>query len=343
MSFPSLSSQLSGLLSAHTKIRPVHITSARQSINALEIGDGGRSRMHPGVYALSSDPPDTTIHTETQKLTQIKALCLHNATVCKKFGEEGKEGVWKLLVQMVDRRLHERPDDFNGWGGKGGGALGVELVASLMRYYETLGDVQMLATMVCVLSGGRPRTKDDTREHLHLLPKGHDEKYDTYIHRYSDLLFGWGLLVKRAELNKHLVSRIQENDGKTLNEKSQSGIALVFTCPRCGKDAELGTNVCRSCQDFAFKCSICENGVRGLFTVCESCGHGGHMVHITSWFANHTQCPSGCGCFCVNFSTNPQRRSSSITEATLQRKDPVGAGQYMDPMEGGHLNSSTPR
>ena len=243
-------------------------------------------------------------------------------------------GVWKLLAQMVDRRLNESPDDFNGWGGKGGGALGVELVASFMRYYETLGDVQMLATMVCVLSGGRPRTKDDTREHLFLLPTGHDEKYDTYIRRYSELLFGWGLLVKRAELNKHLVVRVQENEGKVSTGKSQSGIALVFTCPRCGKDAELGTNVCRACQDFAFKCSICENGVRGLFTVCESCGHGGHMVHITNWFANHTQCPSGCGCFCCNFSSHPQRRST--VEVPNQRSDPIGGGQYINGIEGAH-------
>jgi hypothetical protein len=31
---------------------------------------------------------------------------------------------------------------------------------------------------------------------------------------------------------------------------------------------EAGTNVCRSCQDYAFRCGLCDQAVRGLFTVC---------------------------------------------------------------------------
>lgn len=315
----------------HAKTRPIRtVASARPMAETINAAEEGRPRIKPGVYALSSDPLHKAFHDEERKLSHIKSLCLHNAAVCGRLGEEGKQNVWELLAEMVDRRINERPDAFNGWGGKGGGALGVELVASFMRYYETLGDVQMLATMVCVLSGGRPRTKDDTRGHLHLLPTGHDEKYDTYIRRYAELLFGWGLLVKRAELNKHLVVRIRESKGKNLNVTTQNGIALVFTCPKCGKDADFGTNVCRSCQDYAFRCSVCEMGVRGLFTVCEICGHGGHMGHMTSWFAEHAECPSGCGCLCT-FSVRPQRRS--ITESNVQSNDLVGLGQYMDPLE----------
>ena len=158
----------------------------------------------------------------------------------------------------------------------------------------------MLATIVCVLSGGRSRNQGD--DQLRLLPtSGYNEKYDTYIRRYSDLLFGWSLLVKRAELNKHLLQRVQEIEGNMVSDASDNmqrapGIELVFTCPRCGQDA---ANICRNCQDFAFTCSVCENGVRGLFMVCDACGHGGHAGHINSWFAKHSECPSGCGCLCI--------------------------------------------
>ena len=248
------------------------------------------------MYALATDA--FGVHEDDRKLSQVKNLCMHNAAVCEKYGESGKQKVWLLLEQMVDRRLNEMPDAFNGWGGKGGGALGVDLVKNIMKYYETLGDVQMLATIVCVLSGGRPRNQED--DQLDLLPT--DEKYDTYIRRYSDLLFGWSLLVKRAELNKHLAQRVQENEGNSIVSDTPAsrlrapGIELVFTCPRCGEDA---ANICRTCQDFAFRCSVCENGVRGLFMVCDSCGHGGHAGHINSWFAKHSECPSGCGCLCT--------------------------------------------
>lgn len=276
-------------------------------------------RTQPGVYALNSETFGTGISEDDQKLSQIKEICKHNARVCAKIGDSGKEGVWQLLAQMVDRRLNERPDAFNGWGGKGGGALGVDLVANIMRYYETLGDVQMLATVVCVLSGGRrnQRQQDGSRGHLYLLPTGQDQKYDAYIRKYSDLLYGWGLLVKRAELKKHLVQHVQHSEGMfhdaaaVANKGRSPGIAIVFSCPRCGEEAEFGTNICRSCQDFAFRCSICENGVRGLFTVCDSCGHGGHVSHMKSWFAKHSDCPAGCGCICT-FTSHPPRRKTSI-------------------------------
>jgi hypothetical protein len=293
-------------------------TGTRHAVSAVDVAYSNKARQQPGVYALNSEAFGTGNQEDDNKLSQIKEICLHNANVCDRLGEPGKQGVWKLLAQMVDRRLNERPDSFNGWGGRGGGALGVDLVGNIMRYYERLGDVQMLATMVCVLSGGRRRNKKDAKAHLFLLPRGHDEKYDAYIRRYADLLYGWGLLVKRAELNKHLVQHVRQNEGLetplhphgTMIKSRSSGIAFVFTCSQCGRDAEFGTNVCRSCQDYAFKCSICETGVRGLFTVCDACGHGGHVNHITTWFEKHSECPAGCGCNCIFTAATQQQQSA---------------------------------
>ena len=246
-------------------------------------------------------------------LQSIKEICTHNASVCKTVGNVEKEGVWNLLAQTVESQIYE--------GGEQGAALGVDLVANFLQYYERLGDAQMLATMFCVLSGGYRGTSQPGSPRL--LPRGQDEKYDTYIRKYAELLYGWGLLSHRAELNKHLI-RIpfrgkwdlsaeesqhlrhlpSGHEGSLkLEEKSDAtrspGVAVIFHCPRCGQDADFNTNMCRSCQDFAFRCSICDNAVRGLFTVCNLCSHGGHVEHMRSWFATNVECPTGCGCQCT--------------------------------------------
>ena len=39
--------------------------------------------------------------------------------------------------------------------------------------------------------------------------------------------------------------------------------------------------------------------VKGLYSMCEVCGHGGHMSHLKEWFSANSWCPSGCGHNCV--------------------------------------------
>ena len=190
-------------------------------------------------------------------------MCLRNAEVCKSLGENEKSRVWSLLSQLVDMRLNENRSSFDGWGGFGGAAFGMSMVKNLLRYYESLGDVQMLSTIVCVLRDSR---RQSDKPGLKLIPSGQDEKYDMYMHRYSDLLYGWGLLTIRAELLKNLVrpylstELTQRIPGAPEGEHFDvSGIGLLFSCPRCGGDTEPGTNCCRSCQDYAFRCALCDN------------------------------------------------------------------------------------
>lgn len=253
-----------------------------------------------GVYTICQQKKSDC--NDFQELENIKRICLHNASVCETFGETEKEGVWKLFAQIVDDQMDDEDKTFNGWGGNGGGALGVDLVSSLLRYYECLGDVQMLATIFCVLSGGHRSTRRAGQTYL--LPQGQDEKYDAYIRKYAELLYSWGLLSIRAELNKHLIRIPSTREGDlSTEEKSEAGrspgFAVVFLCPRCGQDADTNANMCRNCQDYAFRCSICDNAVRGLFTVCDVCNHGGHVQHMTLWFSNNIACPTGCGCNCT--------------------------------------------
>lgn len=238
-----------------------------------------------GVYTLTEEraPPG-----KKEREERVHDLCEHNAEVCMKLGQSEKASVWKILSQMAENVLEDEHDNFNGWGGAYGGSLGRDLVASFLDFYQAQGDVQMLATMVCVLSGGR---RNKIAEGKSLLPASHDDRYDTYIRRYADVLSGWRLMSLCAELNKQLVQRLPGNDTVTVD--------LVVWCSTCHQEATGGSGICRQCRNYTFRCSICDIAVRGLFTVCANCGHGGHMSHMTPWFEKHSVCPTGCGCECV--------------------------------------------
>ena len=235
-----------------------------------------------------------------EELEEIHQLCLHNAEISKNCDDNEKESVWNLLADTVTTQMNADGKMFNGWGGKGGGALGIDMVNNFFLYYEALGDVQMLATMFCVLSGRYSQYQSTDRPSL--LPKCREEVRDTYIIRYAELLYSWGLFNTRAELNKHLQRNHQQDDFRS--QSTEEGkvepfdVGVTLSCPKCGNEVDSRTNYCRICRDFAFRCSICDTAVRGLFTFCKICKHGGHLRHMVSWFSKNSFCPTGCGCQC---------------------------------------------
>lgn len=215
-----------------------------------------------GLYTLRARDPVVN-ERRNQLMHDMGDICLHNAKVCEAVGQVGKQKTWELLARAIEGI------EFDDWEKRG--AFGSNLVGNLLRYYESLGDVQMLSSMVCVL-----RSSDfENGSSLSMLPPGHDSKYDTYIRRYADLLYAWGLLTIRAELNKHIRQKPFAAESASVDytqEASEEGFrstGLVFTCPTCAGESAGGMNVCNKCQDYVFRCSICDNAVRGLFTVCE--------------------------------------------------------------------------
>ena len=207
-------------------------------------------------------------------------LCIYNAGVCVDLGQKDKADTWSLLGQTVENMGRDLHNNFDGWGGPGGGALGKEVVAGILQYYELHGDVQMLATIVCVLSGGvgRHAIRDEDQRSLkdasnayvrNLLPED-DRRLDSYITRYAAILYQWGKITTRAELNKHLAQSLHENSknqvlgGEVLvpigpgdegrlqkdfvapSEASPDSPGVTFApmCPRCQKPANPETNVC---------------------------------------------------------------------------------------------------
>ena len=69
----------------------------------------------------------------------------------------------------------------------------------------------------------------------------------------------------------------------------------IYTKCVCGKDSEEHPE--GSC-DGKSKCAVCGMEVKGLYTWCQGCGHGGHIKHIQDWFVANEKCPVGCGHTC---------------------------------------------
>lgn len=79
---------------------------------------------------------------------------------------------------------------------------------------------------------------------------------------------------------------------------------------------------CRGCGKLlSARCVICEQWVRGIWSSCSFCGHGGHIEHMREWFAEFSFCPFyGCSCLC---GTNPnclQNNTFQLTSTLLEKK-----------------------
>ena len=205
-----------------------------------------------GVHTIPAD-----IVRDDEHVKKTEELCLYNAKVCEELGETAKMGTWRLVSKIVQSKRIRTGRGFDGWGD----ALGGNLIDSLLTFYESLGDVQMLSSLICVLRDiGRSMAKGGGP----LLPNDQNARYDLYIRRYAELLYGWGLLTKRAELVKHLTQNILFEDN--FDNEGLGGITFEIECSQCAGNTHNG--YCRPCNDFSFRCTICDNAVRGLFTVC---------------------------------------------------------------------------
>jgi len=147
-----------------------------------------------------------------------------------------------------------------------------------------------------------------------LLEPNSDDIYNQYRVAYSELLYRWGLLDKRAEILKfvHIPTPLHK------------GIVFGVVCDRCGR--QLQDYFCKFCRIYAFKCAICHISVKGLSNFCMICSHGGHTQHIYEWFKVEQGCPTGCGCRCVlatNFNSSdspislPSNNTSLYSSSTI--------------------------
>lgn len=228
-----------------------------------------------------------------QKLNQAKKICKYNGKVASSIGQYKKADVWNLVAEILDNMTSGIGDEYDGWKGFGFGSLGRNLIQEIFTYYEHQGDVQMLATIVSVIGRGRGSKGCEMNGILadKLLLSDDNNRYDIYLHLYAKLLYSWGRVQASTELKKHLYS--SHSSGVFADTCS-----LIFAPRSRDKSQNLKVNAYSECNRNAWQCSICTNSVRGLFTVCFLCGHGGHLKCLMDWFSEQSVCPTGCGCSC---------------------------------------------
>ncbi|XP_063862216.1 GATOR2 complex protein WDR59-like isoform X2 [Scylla paramamosain] len=115
----------------------------------------------------------------------------------------------------------------------------------------------------------------------------HNQQFDEMKRAYADLLYRWCLLEQHAMVRKYI----------QMPPPVHKGVDFQTDCVHCGQ-ATKGPQ-CLYCRRFSFNCSICHVAVKGASNFCVVCGHGGHAYHILDWFRDHSKCPTGCGCDCI--------------------------------------------
>ncbi|EEC03569.1 conserved hypothetical protein [Ixodes scapularis] len=113
-------------------------------------------------------------------------------------------------------------------------------------------------------------------------------QYDEFKKKYAEILYKWNLFEQRASVLKCL----------STSPPKHKGVEFITTCHYCKHDVK---NVqCTQCKRLSLLCVVCHIAVRGHAHACVACGHGGHVEHMLSWFKEQSQCPSGCGCHCLD-------------------------------------------
>jgi len=95
-------------------------------------------------------------------------------------------------------------------------------------------------------------------------------------------------------------SNVTSTGAASVNNSNGINSLMSALLPRAAIQASANPR-CRACKHIVSRCSICQEPVRGLYTWCQGCGHGGDRTHMMEWFETmrQTSCPTGCGHFCT--------------------------------------------
>ncbi|CAG8492762.1 10348_t:CDS:10 [Ambispora gerdemannii] len=155
------------------------------------------------------------------------------------------------------------------------------IMDSLLEYYAEQGDVQMCVTLVLVLN---EKLKVD------------EDCVERWLFSYIELLHRFQLWIPASAI-------ISSCKIPSVRVKNQEATTIYTTCNNCFKpiiNSHNGFWVCDKCQKLLNPCSTCHQIVKGLYSWCQGCGHGGHLAHMSEWFQKSAECPTGCGHYCVH-------------------------------------------
>lgn len=176
-------------------------------------------------------------------------------------------------------------------------ALRERIALEVIVFHANRGDVQTSVTIARVLS-------PDIELKL-------GKRYLQQLNvQYIDLLHRLSLWSAASTIMSHC----SDEGIRRINQQSTS---VLIACGMCGRDiiepvappislddvnnAKHNRVRCNTCKHVVSQCSICQEPVRGLYTWCQGCGHGGDKEHMNEWFVTLGQmlCPTGCGHVCA--------------------------------------------
>ena len=214
-------------------------------------------------------------------------------------------------------------------------ALRERVALDLVLFYANRGDVQTSVTIARVLSpsieekiGKRVLQKLNVQyiDLLHrlslwsaastIMSHCSDEGIRRINQQSTSVLISCGMCGKDVEeakvpqalLSLDVVNNIYSSNSINPQDKNATGLVsstsqIATSQSQLSKGAvQASANPrCRACKHIVCRCSICQEPVRGLYTWCQGCGHGGDRAHMMEWFETlgQTLCPTGCGHFCT--------------------------------------------
>lgn len=158
-----------------------------------------------------------------------------------------------------------------------------DVIADVLKYHVDNSDVQSAVSILIVLGD---RIKNIVNERIPEIDR------ESWYYSYIDLLSKFQLWNVMAQV-------INLSPLSNINSINQTSTTVFTSCGLCqrpmnGRVAWL----CDRCKTKPAECSICHGVVSGLMVWCQGCYHGGHILHMSDWFAEKDYCPTGCGHMC---------------------------------------------
>ncbi|KAI9349047.1 WD40-repeat-containing domain protein [Obelidium mucronatum] len=163
-----------------------------------------------------------------------------------------------------------------------------DLVLDILNFYGELGNAQMCASILMVLEGYLTRVDPGMKE--------------LWISSYVDLLYRFNAWSTAT----YVISRCGI---PSIEARNQESTTLYTCCGFCLKpipNAPQPGWICERCLRVTSICAICHKPVKGQFSWCHGCQHGGHLRCMVDWWFGKgggseggKECASGCGHVCT--------------------------------------------
>lgn len=234
-------------------------------------------RLHQMDWTLPVESYNVTVEDTGDRLTPDHEPCSESPDIT--------EGSETANTEEEDRERQPLLNVF--WSLKLSSWNPTDLVVDTLFHHAEQGDVQTSVSILIALGEKRSYLTNNTRL---------DETIqEHWLLSYLDLLSRFQLWNVASEV-------IQLSWLPSVYELNHQSTTLHTHCGKC-KHALIKhgsfCDRCKSCE--SSKCSICHLPVRGLYSWCQGCSHGGHIKHMQEWFVKNTMCPTGCGHYCESF------------------------------------------